>query len=57
MPLLEVVGQELAGVVAREAHRHLRQVVGAEGEELGLLADAVGHQRGTRGVSIIVPSM
>src|SRR5688572_5680884 len=34
-PLLEVVGQELRHVVAAVAERHLGEVVGAEGEELG----------------------
>ena len=33
--------QELVGVVAREAERHLGQVVGAEGEELGFFGDQV----------------
>jgi hypothetical protein len=46
--VLEVARQELAGIVARETHGHLRQVVGAKREELGLLADAVGDQRGAR---------
>ncbi len=44
--LLVVVGaEELAGVVAAEAEGHLGQVVGAEGEELGLLGDLVGGQQ------------
>ena len=42
-----VAGQELAGVVAAEAEGHLGQVVGAEGEELGLLGDVVGGEGGT----------
>ena len=33
-------------VVAAEAEGHLRQVVGAEREELGLLGDLVGRQGG-----------
>ena len=35
-PLLQVLRQEAAGVVARVAVGHLRQVVGAEGEEVGV---------------------
>ena len=47
--LVVVVGvEELAGVVAAEAERHLGQVVGAEGEELGLGGDLVGGQSGAR---------
>ena len=42
--LVVVSAQELAGVVAGEAEGHLGQVVGAEGEELGLLGDLVGGQ-------------
>ena len=33
--LVQVLGQEAAGVVARQSHGRLRQVVGAEAEELG----------------------
>ena len=40
--LVVVVAEELAGVVAAEAEGHLGQVVGAEGEELGLGGDLVG---------------
>ena len=40
--------QELSGVVTAEAERHLGEVVGAEGEELGFLGDHVGGQRGAR---------
>ena len=40
--VLEVVRQEAAGVVAREAERGLREVVRAEGEEVGVLGDLVG---------------
>ena len=43
-----VAGQELAGVVTAEAEGHLGQVVGAEGEELGLLGNLVGSQSRTR---------
>ena len=39
---LEVVREEAAGVVAGEAERGLRQVVRAEGEEVGVLGDLVG---------------
>lgn len=53
--LVVVVAQELAGVVAGEAEGHLGQVVGAEGEELGLLGDLVGSQGGA-GISIMVPT-
>mmetsp|Transcript_6723 Transcript_6723/g.17216 ORF Transcript_6723/g.17216 Transcript_6723/m.17216 type:complete len:986 (-) Transcript_6723:44-3001(-) len=44
--LLEVGGQELGHVVARVPVRHLGQVVGAEREELRLLRDLRGEQRG-----------
>ena len=47
--VLEVVRQELAlRVVAGEAKRSLRQVVGAEGEEVGLPRDLVGSDAGAR---------
>ena len=46
--LVEVDRQELADVVAREAQRHLRQVVGAEREELGDFGDLVGGDCRTR---------
>ena len=46
--LRDVVGQELAGVVAAQAERHLRQVVRAEREEVRGAGDFVGAQRGTR---------
>ena len=43
--LLVVVGiQELAGIVPAEAEGHLGQVVGAEGEELGLLGDLISGE-------------
>ena len=45
---LVVVLEELARVVAREAVGHLREVVGAEGEELRLGGDGVGRQRRAR---------
>ena len=44
--LLQVRRHEPLDVVAAEAERHLRQVVGAEAEELGLLGDLV-RRRGT----------
>ena len=43
-----VRGQELAGIVTREAERHLRQVVGAEAEELRFLGNIVRRERRTR---------
>ena len=47
--LVVVVGvEELAGIVAAEAERHLGQVVRAEGEELGLGGDLVRGQSGAR---------
>ena len=44
---VQISGQEFAGVVPAEAVAHLSQVVGAEGEELGLLGDLVSSQSGT----------
>ena len=45
--LLVVIGvQELARVITAEAESHLSQVVGAEGEEVRLLGDLIGGQRG-----------
>ena len=45
--LLVIVGiKELAGVVTAETEGHLGQVVGAEGEELGLLGYFVGRKGG-----------
>ena len=43
-----VIAEELARVVAAEAESHLRQVIGAEGEEFGFLGDLVGRQGGAR---------
>ncbi len=43
-----VVRQEGVDVVAAVAERHLRQVVGAKAEEVGVLGDFVGRQSGTR---------
>ena len=45
--ILVVIIQELARVVTGEAEGHLSQIVGAEGEELGLLGDLVGGEGGT----------
>src|SRR5437868_3424722 len=42
----QIRGQHLVDVVAREAERGLSEVVGAKGEELGLLRDLVSHQGG-----------
>jgi hypothetical protein len=41
-------------VVAAVAEGHLREVVGAEAEEVGLLGDLVGGEA-ARGISIMVP--
>ena len=46
--VLVVRGQELAGVVAREAEGHLRQIVRAEAEEFRLFGDLVGGERRAR---------
>ena len=47
--LAVIVGsEELARVVTAEAEGHLRQVVGAEGEELGLLGDGIRGQSRAR---------
>ena len=46
--VLVVRRQELAGVVTREAEGHLRQVVGAEAEELRLFGDLIGGERRAR---------
>jgi len=39
--LLDVEGQEAARIIAAQAHRRLRQVVGAEAKELSNLSEAV----------------
>ena len=44
--LLDIDGQEPAGIVAAEAQGGLGEVVGAEAEELGLLGDLAGAQGG-----------
>jgi hypothetical protein len=46
--VFEVVPQELAGIVAAEAHRRLRQVVRAETEEVRGPRDVVGCHRRAR---------
>ena len=46
--LFDIGRQEFAGVIARQAERGLRQVVGAEGEEVGDLGDFVGDDAGAR---------
>src|SRR4051794_11797240 len=38
--------EEACGIVAADAERRLREVVGAEGEELRRLRDLASHQRG-----------
>src|ERR1700722_12361121 len=45
-PSLNVLRQELAGIITRQAEHGLRQVVGAEAEEIGDFGDLVGKQRG-----------
>ena len=44
--LLDVGRQEVVDVVARDAEGGLREVVGAEAEELGFLGDLVGSEAG-----------
>ena len=51
-----VGAEERGGVVARDAERRLRQIVGAEGEELGALGDLARRRSAARGSSIIVPT-
>src|ERR1019366_5895745 len=46
--LLDVGVDDLAAVVAREPERGLRQIVGAEAEELSLLGDFASRQRRRR---------
>jgi hypothetical protein len=48
--------RKIAGIVARDAERRLRQVVGAEAEELRRLGD-LARRSAARGSSIIVPTM
>ena len=45
---LDVIGQKLAGVVAGERIAGLRQIVGAEGEEIRVQGELVCGQRGAR---------
>ena len=45
---LEVIGEEAAAVVARDPERRLRQVVRAEGEEVGVHGDLVRAHAGAR---------
>ena len=45
-PVLEVVRQEVAGVVAAQPPGGLGEIVGAEREELGLAGELVGGERG-----------
>src|SRR5207247_907275 len=47
-PFLKIVREERRDIVAAVPERHLREVVGAEGEELGGLRDLVGEQRRPR---------
>src|SRR5437588_520892 len=46
--VLHVERQKTTGVVARQAERRLREIVGPEREEVGLLRDLVGGERGAR---------
>src|SRR6185437_15878070 len=45
-PALHVSRQEGADIVAREAVSGLREIVGAEAEELGFLGDLISHNAG-----------
>ena len=44
--LADVIFEEFSGVVAGEAHAHVGEVVGAEGEEFGFLGDFIGGDGG-----------
>src|ERR1700674_5889104 len=46
--LVHIVREEAAGVITGESHGGLRQIVGAEGEELRDFSDLPGQQSGTR---------
>src|SRR5690242_12933001 len=46
--LLLILAEEAAGVIARQAEAGLRQIVGAEAEELRRLGDLAGAQNGAR---------
>jgi len=46
--LVDIGAHEAAGIVARQPIGHLRQVVGAKGQEGGMLGDVAGAQRGAR---------
>ncbi len=52
--LLNIDGQEFAGIIAGKAVGGLGQVVGTEGEEFGFLGDDISSQ-GRAGSSIMVP--
>ena len=55
--LREVLGHELRlNVIAAEAERRLSEIVGAEGEEVGLLVAISSAVTAARGSSIIVPT-
>src|SRR5688572_30556107 len=45
-PLGDVFGEEATRVVAAETEGRLGQIVGAEGDEVSVLGDFVGEQRG-----------
>jgi hypothetical protein len=53
-PQIDVLRQEAARIVAAEAEGGLREIVGAEREEVGLLGDLVAVSA-ARGSSIMVP--
>src|SRR5260221_9450522 len=46
--LVDILGEEVTGVIAGERHRHLCQVVRAEGEELRFPGDPPRQQGGAR---------
>ncbi|MPL94795.1 hypothetical protein SDC9_40953 [bioreactor metagenome] len=47
-PLVDIGRHEAPGIVARQAIGHLRQVIGAEGQEMRVLGDLARPQRGPR---------
>ncbi len=54
--LLDISAEEAAGIVAADAERGLRQIVGAEREELALPRRCSPALSAARGSSIIVPT-
>ena len=53
---LDILRQELAGVVARRPNSGLGQVVGAEAEEVGIDRRCWSASKAARGSSIMVPT-